>query len=92
MEMSEVWALEVDIEYSGGAVLEIETRLEARELELHAGTDDSNSEPSNVEAVQSDLPKGFECLGKELKLEERENDCQEQKEDGEWNIIYGFSL
>ncbi|XP_004495486.1 uncharacterized protein [Cicer arietinum] len=81
MEMSEVWALEVDIEYSGGAVLEIETRLEARELELHAGTDDSNSEPSNVEAVQSDLPKGFECLGKELKLEERENDCQEQKED-----------
>jgi hypothetical protein len=48
MEMSEVWALEVDIEYSGGALLEIETRLEARELQLHAGTDDSISESSNV--------------------------------------------
>jgi hypothetical protein len=84
MEMSEVWALEVDIEYSGGALLEIETRLEVRELELHAETEDSNSEPSNV-AVPSDLLEGFEYLGKQLKLEERENDCQEKKEDGDWN-------
>jgi hypothetical protein len=71
MEMSEVWALEVDIEYSGGALLEIETRLEARELQLHAGTDDSISESSNVGAVPSDLLEGFEYLGKQLKLEER---------------------
>lgn len=85
MEMSEVWALEVDIEYSGGAVLEIETRLEARELQLHAGTDDSISESSNVGSVPSDLLEGFEYLGKQLNLEERENDCQEQKEEADRN-------
>lgn len=85
MEMSEVWALEVDIEYSGGAVLEIETRLEARELQLHAGTDDSISESSNVRSVPSDLLEGFEYLGKQLNLEERENDCQEQKEEADRN-------
>lgn len=85
MEMSEVWALEVDVEYSGGAVLGIETRLEVHELELHAGPEDSNSEPSNVGAVPSDLLEGFEYLGKELNLAEKENDLQEQKEDGDWN-------
>jgi len=85
MEMSEVWALEVDLEYSGGAVLEIETRLEARELQLHAGTDDPISESSNVGSVPSDLLEGFKYLGKELNLEERENDCQEQKEEADRN-------
>ncbi|CAK8572185.1 unnamed protein product [Lathyrus sativus] len=85
MEMSEVWALEVDIEYSGGAVLEIETRLEARELELQTKTEDSNSEPSNVGAVPSDLLEGFEYLEKQLKLEERDNDFQGQKDDGNQN-------
>ncbi|CAI8603183.1 unnamed protein product [Vicia faba] len=81
MEMSEVWALEVDIEYSGGAVLEIETRLEPCELELQTKSEDSNSEPSNDGAVPSDLLEGFEYLEKQLKLEGRDNDFQEQKED-----------
>lgn len=82
MEMSEVWALEVDIEYSGGVVLEIETRLEVRELELHRGTEDSNPEASNVGSVPSDLFEGFEYL-KQLNLTESTNDLQEQKEDGD---------
>ncbi|KAJ1403981.1 Synaptotagmin-like mitochondrial-lipid-binding domain [Sesbania bispinosa] len=85
MEMSEVWAVEVDIEYSGGAVLEIETRLEVRELELHAATDYTNTEPNDVGAVPSDLLEGFEFLGNQLNLAERENDLQEPKEDGDWN-------
>lgn len=85
MEMDEVWALEVDIEYSGGAVLGIETKLEVRELELDTGTEDSNSEPSYVGAVLPDLIEGFEYLRKKLNLAEQENDLQEQKEDGDGN-------
>ncbi|KRH34290.1 hypothetical protein GLYMA_10G174700v4 [Glycine max] len=85
MEMSEVWAVEVDIEYSGGALLEIETRLEVRELELHAGTEDSNPQPNNAGAVPSDLLEGFKYFGEQLNFAERTNDVQEQKEDGDWN-------
>lgn len=85
MEMSEVWALEVDFEYSGGALLEIETRLEVGELELHRGVEGSNPELSNVGAVPSDLLEGFEYFGKELNLSEGMNDLQEPKEDGDWN-------
>ncbi|KAK7269012.1 hypothetical protein RIF29_21727 [Crotalaria pallida] len=85
MEMSEVWALEVDIEYSGGVVLEIETRLEVRELELLRGTEDSNPEPSNIGSVPSELLEGFEYFGKQLNPAERTNDFQEQKEDDDRN-------
>ncbi|XP_015940447.1 uncharacterized protein LOC107465974 [Arachis duranensis] len=82
MELSEVWAFEVDIEYSGGVVVEIETRLEVGELE----TEDSNPEVSDGGAVPSDLLEGFEDLGKQLNLEERKNDLQEEKEDDDdWN-------
>ncbi|CAL0322329.1 unnamed protein product [Lupinus luteus] len=85
MEMSEVWALEVDIEYSGGAVLEIETRLEVCELELQKGTESSNPELSNDAAVPSDILEGFEYFGKQLNLSEGANELQEPKEDGVCN-------
>ncbi|KAK7291253.1 hypothetical protein RIF29_06245 [Crotalaria pallida] len=85
MEMSEVCALEVDFEYSGGALLEIETRLEVGELELQKGTGGSNPELSNVGAVPSDLLEGFEYFGKELNISEGMNDLQEPKEEGDWN-------
>ncbi|CAJ1952379.1 unnamed protein product [Sphenostylis stenocarpa] len=81
MEMSEVSALEVDIEYSGGALLEIETRLEVGELELEKETEDSNPESSNVETVPSDILERFEYLGEELNLAEGMNDVQEPKGD-----------
>ncbi|KAE9589698.1 putative PH domain, MMM1 domain-containing protein [Lupinus albus] len=81
MEMSEVWALEMDIEYYGGLVLEIETRLEVRELELQRGTEDSNPEPSNSGSVPSYFLEGVEYFGKQLNLFERTNDLQEHKED-----------
>ncbi|XP_022640054.1 uncharacterized protein LOC106769899 isoform X1 [Vigna radiata var. radiata] len=86
MEMSEACALEVDIEYSGGALLEIETRLEVGELELERETKDSNPESSNDETDPSDIFEGFEYLGEQLNLAEGMNDLQEPKEDGEWII------
>ncbi|KAK6646197.1 hypothetical protein PHAVU_L006701 [Phaseolus vulgaris] len=85
MEMSEVWAVEVDIEYSGGALLEIETRLEPRELELDAGTENSNPQPNNAGAVPSDLLEDFKYFEEQLNFEERTNDLQEHKEEGDWN-------
>lgn len=86
MEMSEVCALEVDIEYSGSALLEIETRLEVREeLELQKETEGSNPESSNVGAVPSDILEGFEYLDEQLNLAEGMNDLQEPKGDGERN-------
>ncbi|KAK7314828.1 hypothetical protein VNO77_33356 [Canavalia gladiata] len=79
VEMSEVCALEVDIEYSGSALLEIETRFEVREVE------GSNPESSNVEAVPSDLLEDFKYLGEQLNHAEGMNDLHEPKEDGERN-------
>jgi len=54
-----VCASEVDIEYVGGALLEIEIRLEVRELEHERETKDSNPESSNVGAVPSNLLEGL---------------------------------
>ncbi|OIW07218.1 hypothetical protein TanjilG_02538 [Lupinus angustifolius] len=87
MEMSEVWALEIDIEYCGGLLLEIETRIGVRELELHRGTEDSNPEPSNFGSVPSYILEGVEYLGKQLNLFERTNDLQEHKEGSDWNSV-----
>lgn len=44
-------ASEVGIEYVGGALLEIEIRLEVRELEHERETKDSNPESSNEEVM-----------------------------------------
>ena len=85
MEMSEVWAFEVDIEYSGGALLEIETRLEVRELDLERGIEDSDPDSSNVEDVSSDLLEEFEYFGKQLNLADGSSDVKEPKEDGDLN-------
>ncbi|WJX66817.1 hypothetical protein P8452_51330 [Trifolium repens] len=81
MEMSEVCALEVDIEYSGSAILQIETRLEVRELEKESSNPDSN----NVGSVPSDMLQDLEDFDKQFGLAEGTNDLQEHKEDGDWN-------
>ncbi|CAI8593464.1 unnamed protein product [Vicia faba] len=79
MEMSEVCALEVDIEYSGSSILEIETRLEVCELEKEG----SNPELSKVGSVPSDILQDFGYFDKQLGLAEGMIDLQEPKEDGD---------
>ncbi|KAL2334409.1 hypothetical protein Fmac_015622 [Flemingia macrophylla] len=81
MEMTDVCALEVDIEYSGSAFLEIETRLEVGEEELQREAEGSNPDSSNVGDVPSDLFERFEYLGEQLNLAEGINDLQEPKGD-----------
>ena len=78
-EMSEVWAFEVDVEYAGGAILGIETRLEVRELDPEKSTVDSNS----VGDVSSDLLEGFEYYGKQLNVDEGTVDAVEHKEESD---------
>lgn len=81
-DMNEVWAWEVDIEYCGGVVLDIETRLEVHDLDLQKGIVDTNSASSSVGDVSSDLLEGFEYFGKQLNLSEGTFVAQEQKDEG----------
>lgn len=82
-DMNEVWAFEVDIEYAGGVVLDVETRLEVRELDLHKGIVDANSEEAGVVGdVSSDLLEGFEYFGKQLNISEGTFDGQDHKDQG----------
>ncbi|RYR58184.1 hypothetical protein Ahy_A05g023854 isoform E [Arachis hypogaea] len=71
MEMNDVCTFEADIEYSGGAVVEIETRLEVGEPQNNKGTECS----SNAGAAPSDL----EDLSNQLNLGDGVNDSQEPK-------------
>ncbi|MFS7947134.1 putative synaptotagmin-like mitochondrial-lipid-binding domain-containing protein [Helianthus anomalus] len=65
-DLKEVVAMEIDIEYHGGVVLDIETRLEVQELE--------NSDSKPVDDVATDLLEDF---GEQLKL----NQPMDQKGD-----------
>ncbi|KAF8114294.1 hypothetical protein N665_0039s0058 [Sinapis alba] len=53
MEMNGVWAFELDIEYSGEAVIEVETRVDIREVDLQKGITDTRLQPSSAGEVSS---------------------------------------
>ncbi|KAK8495526.1 hypothetical protein V6N12_066086 [Hibiscus sabdariffa] len=67
-DMNEVSAFEVDAEYCGGALIDVETRIEVRDLDFQKGIVDTNSEPNSVENMSSDLLEGFEHFGQQLDL------------------------
>ncbi|XP_022716493.1 testis-expressed protein 2-like [Durio zibethinus] len=71
-DMNEVWAFEVDAEYSGGILLDVETRLEVQDLDFQEGIVDTNSGSNSVENMSSDLLEGFEHFGKRLNLPEED--------------------
>ncbi|XP_050203515.1 uncharacterized protein LOC126653623 [Mercurialis annua] len=79
-DMNEVWAWEIDVEYRGGLVLDIETRLEVQNLEKDMV--DANSESSSVGDVSSELLEGIEYFGKELNISEGTADMQERRNEG----------
>ncbi|XP_076913037.1 uncharacterized protein LOC143571520 [Bidens hawaiensis] len=72
-DLKEVVAVELDIEYYGGAVLDIETRIEVQELE--------NPDSKYVDAVTPDLIEGFEHYGEQIKLNEQTNQAVDHKDD-----------
>ncbi|XP_038993270.1 uncharacterized protein LOC120116975 isoform X2 [Hibiscus syriacus] len=71
-DMNEVWAFEVDAEYSHGILLDVETRLEVSDQDFQKGLVDPSSESSSAENVSSDLLEGFEHFGKHLNLPEED--------------------
>ncbi|KAF9664272.1 hypothetical protein SADUNF_Sadunf17G0138800 [Salix dunnii] len=80
--MNEVWAWEVDIEYCGGLVLDIETRLEVQELDSQKGVVNTDSGPSSVRDACQDLLEGFEHHGKQSNFSEGTVDSQEWRDEG----------
>ncbi|KAM0945290.1 putative synaptotagmin-like mitochondrial-lipid-binding domain-containing protein [Dioscorea sansibarensis] len=67
VDLNEVWAAEVDLEYSGGILLDIETRLEVCAPELQKGIIGTGLGPSSSEEVTADLLDGIEYYGNQLK-------------------------
>lgn len=67
MDLNEVWSIEVDIEYSGGIMLDIETRLEVREPELQKDIIKTSLEPDSAGEVNTDFLEGIEHYGNQLK-------------------------
>ncbi|KAG8378585.1 hypothetical protein BUALT_Bualt07G0000900 [Buddleja alternifolia] len=80
-DMNEVWSLEIDLEYSGRMVLDIETRLEMRELEFEGG--EAHFDTNTAGEVTSDLLEDFEYLGKQFKLSEETINEIRQKDEGD---------
>lgn len=80
-DMNEVWAFDVDIEYSGGAVIDVETRIEVGELDAQKGLIDGNTASSGVGDVSSDLLDEFEEFGKQFNVSEGTTGGQDKKDD-----------
>ncbi|KAK9697072.1 hypothetical protein RND81_08G012800 [Saponaria officinalis] len=74
-DMNDLWALEMDIEYSGGVILYIEARLEVGELDSHNGMIDENIESTSSGDVPTNLLEDFK---EELNLSAGATDTSHQ--------------
>ncbi|KAL1224072.1 hypothetical protein V5N11_031220 [Cardamine amara subsp. amara] len=81
MEISGVWAFELDIEYSGDAVIDVETRVDIREVDLQKGITDPRLQPSSAGEVPSNLANGVEDFEKQLVIPVETVDAGEVKND-----------
>ncbi|XP_073035406.1 uncharacterized protein [Primulina eburnea] len=77
--MTEMWALEIDVDYLGGTILNFETRLEVRELELEG--EKMQLETNEVGDVTSGILADFESIGEQLKHSEEVMDETKQKDE-----------
>ncbi|KAF6153437.1 hypothetical protein GIB67_003627 [Kingdonia uniflora] len=87
IDMNVVWAMELDIEYSGGAVLDFETRLEVREPEFQKGIVNTSLESSSVGEATSEILEGFEYLGDQLKLSGEVVSEAEKRDEGDHKFV-----
>ncbi|XP_009631469.1 uncharacterized protein [Nicotiana tomentosiformis] len=81
-DMNEVWAFEIDVQYSGGAILDLETRLEVQDLDLHEG-DEASIDSRAVDDVKSDLLEGFEEFDEQFKHSDDHVDKMDQRDGGD---------
>lgn len=82
MDMNEVWSWEVDLQYNGGVILYIETRLEVQNQDLPKEIAEVSSDPNLVEDVTSDLLEDFKAL-RQLELPNDSADADSQAVEGD---------
>lgn len=82
MGLNEVWAVEVDIEYLGGILLDFETRIGVCEPELQEDIMKTSSEPSSAGELTSDLLEGIEHYGNQLKSSSTPINKMENRDEG----------
>ncbi|KAM3322451.1 putative protein isoform X1 [Capsicum chacoense] len=82
-DMNEFWAFEIDLLYSGGAILDIETRVAVQEIDLPEG-DEPETESSAIHNVKYDLLERVEQFGKQ-KHSEVNIDKMDQTKEGEFS-------
>ncbi|KAJ0255690.1 Uncharacterized protein HA466_0087610 [Hirschfeldia incana] len=83
MEMSGVWAFELDVEYTGGAGLIVETRVDAREEDLQKGiVAEGKLQPNSSGDVPSEFLEGLADFEKQLSVPGGTVDAQDVKTGG----------
>ncbi|KAG5602500.1 hypothetical protein H5410_033870 [Solanum commersonii] len=80
-DMNEFWAFEIDLQYSGDAILEVETRVAVQDLDLPEG-DEPETESSAIHDVKYDLLERVEQFGKQKHSEVNVDKMDQTKEDG----------
>ncbi|KZV32779.1 hypothetical protein F511_23691 [Dorcoceras hygrometricum] len=79
LNMNEMWAMEIDVDYLGGTVLSFETRLEVRELELEG--EKMQLETNAVGDVTSGILADFVSIEEQLKNSGEVMDETNQKDE-----------
>ncbi|CAH8359423.1 unnamed protein product [Eruca vesicaria subsp. sativa] len=82
MEMNGVWAFELDVEYTGGAGLEVQTRVDAREEDLQKGIAEGKLQPNSSGDVSSEFLEGLADFEKQLSVPGGTVDGQDVKIEG----------
>ncbi|KAG8073006.1 hypothetical protein GUJ93_ZPchr0006g44499 [Zizania palustris] len=83
VDLNELWAFEVDFEYSGGILLHIETRLEVQEPELQKDIMKSNFGTDPNGEVESDLLKSIEQYGNQFRDSQNSLSSVEEKDEAD---------
>ncbi|RID56060.1 hypothetical protein BRARA_G03285 [Brassica rapa] len=79
MEMNGVWAFELDVEYTGGAGLEVQTRVDAREEDLQIA--EGKLQPNSSGDVPPEFLEGLADFEKQLSVPGGTGDGQDVKVD-----------
>lgn len=80
-DMNEYWAFEIDLQYSGDAILDVKTRVAVQDLDLPEG-DEPETESTAIHDVKYDLLEGVEQFGKQKHSEVNADKMDQTKEDG----------
>ncbi|KAK3159540.1 hypothetical protein QOZ80_2AG0151320 [Eleusine coracana subsp. coracana] len=83
LDLNELWAFEVDFEYSGGILLHIETRLEVQEPELQKDIMKTGLGTDSDGDVNSDLLESIEQYGNQFRSSQNSVTLAEKKDEAD---------